>query len=193
MKLKRVNNVLLIAILVVNGYVIALPLLPGVVFWLQSHNQAQVQRLEAKANTTPPPANNPAPDNNRLIIPSMLLDDAINDGPTMRTLRKGLWRIPHSSTPDKGSNTVIVGHRFTYSNPRGILYSLDKVHVGDPISVWWNGRNYKYKVTETKVVGPHEVAVEDPTTDAQLTVYTCTPLWLPKNRLVVVAKLQEIL
>jgi LPXTG-site transpeptidase (sortase) family protein len=63
----------------------------------------------------------------------------------------------------KVGNTVIAGHRFTYTNPHGILYYLDKVQVGDDIGVYWDNTRYLYKVSEVKVVEPTAVQIEDNT------------------------------
>ena len=191
-KLARVNTILLIAILFINGYIIVLPVLPNVLFWAQHRDPHRVQKMEAQIHTKPGSKPDDRPRENRLVAPSMLFDEPVFDGPNATTLRKGLWRRPNTSTPDKGGNTVFVGHRLTYSNPRGTLYNLDKVHVGDDLAVWWQGKRYLYNVTETKVVKPTEIGVEAPTKDPQLTIYTCTPLWLPKDRLVVIAKLEDI-
>ncbi len=189
MKLARINTVLLLAIVLINGYIIVLPLLPKITFWVQSQDKGRIQQLEAKilAPSLKAPPVSP-PKENQLIIPSMLLDQPIYDGPTVKTLNKGLWRKPHGSTPDKGGNTVLVGHRLTYSNPRGTLYNLDKVSMGDKVGLWWNGEQFNYVVTEIKVVKPTEISIEARTAQPQLTIYTCTPLWLPKDRLVVIAK-----
>lgn len=107
-----------------------------------------------------------------------------------KVLDKGIWRYPKGSTPDKGGNTVLIGHRFTYTNPRGVFYYLNKVAIGDEIGVFWNSKEYLYKVTTITVVDPHNTSIEDATSDARLTLFTCTPLWLPKDRLVVVAELE---
>lgn len=192
MKLARINTILLVAIIVVNGYIIALPLIPKALFWLQARDTHKVQALQNKVRPTRPATAEQKPTENRLIIPSMLLDEPINEGKTAVTLRQGLWRRPATSTPDKSGNTVIAGHRLTYSNPRGTLYNLDKVKTGDDIGVWWNGKQYLYKVIDTRIVGATETSVEAPTDKPQLTVYTCTPLWLPKNRLIVTASLEKI-
>lgn len=194
-KLARVNTILLIAIILVNGYTVALPLVPGIAFWLQTRNTGSVQKLEKTIQEAPRPGGTTQPEavQNRLTIPSMLLDEPIFEGKSASTLGKGLWRRPHSSTPDRESNTVIVGHRLTYTNPRGSLYHLDKVRVGDNIGVTWNNEKYLYTVIETKVVNANETEVESPTDKPRLTIYTCTPLWLPKDRLVVVAELEEVL
>lgn len=124
---------------------------------------------------------------NRLIIPSMLLDEPIFEGKTARTLRQGLWHRPLTSAPNAGGNTVIVGHRFTYSNPHGTLYHLDKVKVGDHVGLVYSGQAYRYKVQTVRVVHADDASVEAPSTEPRLTIYTCTPLWWPKDRLVVVA------
>jgi len=184
-KLARVNTILLIAIVLINGYIIVLPLLPGLFFSAAGRNSVTHSALEAKVQAGVALQNNTQ--ENRLVIPSMLLDEPINDGHTIATLRKGLWRRPQTSTPGDGGNTVIVGHRFTYTQPQGTLYHLDKVQVGDPIGITWNGKSYVYTVRETKVVSPNDTSVEAPTTAPTLTIYTCTPLWLPKDRLVVIA------
>jgi hypothetical protein len=44
-KLARVNSVLLIAIIVVNGYTVVAPLLPAVDYWWQHKNGAKQQAL----------------------------------------------------------------------------------------------------------------------------------------------------
>jgi len=194
MKLARVNTLLLTAIILVNGYVIVLPFIPNIIFWAQKQDGHHQQQLEDRIHKQPGTgANSPKSQGQQLTIPSMGLDEAVHEGSTARTLRQGLWHRPHTSTPDKGGNTVIVGHRLTYTDPRGTLYHLDKVKVGDDIGLTWRGKQYIYTVTTTKVVSATEISVEAPTDEARLTVYTCTPLWLPKDRLVVVAELQEVL
>jgi LPXTG-site transpeptidase (sortase) family protein len=195
MKLSRINTLLLVAIILINGYIVVLPLIPGMLFWLEKRDHTRQSQLEKSIHT---PLSNDKNDTkpsreHRLTIPSMLLDEVVHDGPDARTLRKGLWRRPAASTPDKESNTVVVGHRLTYTDPKGTLYNLDKVRVGDSIGLTWNGKKYLYKVTQTKVVKASTTEIEAPTDKPRLTIYTCTPLWLPKDRLVVIAELQEIL
>jgi LPXTG-site transpeptidase (sortase) family protein len=125
---------------------------------------------------------------NTLIIPTIALSQPLHEGTdTYKELVQGVWHWPYGSSPDKGSNTVLIGHRFTYTNPRGVFYSLDKVHTGDEIGVAWKNKMYLYRVAETKVVSPGDVAIEAPTQRPTLTLYTCTPLWWPTDRLVIIA------
>ncbi len=192
---QRANRILLALIVLINGYIIAAPLAPTVSYWWSEHvshtSQKLHSQLHAPTKSTTNSAVVPAPTTNRLIVPSMQLDTEIFEGPTATTLNKGLWHRPATSTPDKGGNTVIAGHRFTYTNPKGIFYYLDKVQIGDEIGVWWQQKRYLYKVTAIKTVPPTDIAVEDNTATPQLTLYTCTPLWSPHDRLVVTASLES--
>lgn len=190
MKLARINTGLVGLIILINAYVIVMPFLPAILYRFQKHSH-HAQTITKIVTQKPQPNSIPS-DAHELLVPSMALDATIHEGPTIRTLRQGLWHIPRSSTPDKGSNTVIAAHRYTYTNPRGMFYHLDQVHIGDPIAVLWNGKKYTYTVTETKQVSPSAIEVEAATNNPQLTLYTCTPLWNPKDRLVVIATLESI-
>ncbi len=187
-KLSKINNLLLVLIILVNGYVIVAPAVPALIFGWQNHQGKQRQLTRA---IHPAKTNQPQP--NHIIIPSMLLNQPILEGSIAqqyKVLNNGIWRFPHSSTPDKGGNTVLIGHRFTYTNPRGIFYFLNKVKVNDEIGVWWNNKEYSYKVVTVAEVRPTDTAIEANTTNPELTLFTCTPLWLPKDRLVIVAGLE---
>jgi sortase A len=194
-KLSRINTALLTLIILVNGYIILAPLLPAVVFWWDNRGGTRVDQLTAELHAPlEPQTPDVKPQPNHVVIPSMLLDQPIYDGPVSQTysiLDKGIWRWPNGSTPDKGGNTTLIGHRFTYTNPKGVFYYLNKVKIGDEIGLWWNNKKYVYKVATINEVPPTDTAIEDDTPDPELTLFTCTPLWLPKDRLVVVAKLEE--
>lgn len=194
LQLRHINTALLICILIINSYVVLAPLLPQIEFWLTARGDTQTQLTALVTNN---PANtNPVQDinanKNHLIVPSMHLNELVHGGNSESALNKGIWRRPLSSTPDKGGNTVLVAHRFTYTNPKGTFYYLDKVQQNDTIALFWEGKKYVYTVTETRTVAATQIEVEAPTDDKRLTLYTCTPLWLPKDRLVITALLTEI-
>jgi sortase A len=195
MKLSSVNRTLLVLIILVDGYIALAPLVPVVSFWWDNRGGTRAAALHQQLHPTKSATSSPAVNHaNSVIIPSMLLNQPINEGPVSQTyaiLNKGVWRWPNSSTPDKGSNTVLLGHRFTYTQPKGVLYYLDKVKIGDEIGVWWNNKLYDYKVNNIQQVDPSQTSVEDPTADARLTIFTCAPLWLPHDRLVVTAELEK--
>lgn len=188
MSFSKINNLLLALIIIVCGYVIVAPLMPTVTYSWQNHRAKQRQLTQAIHH--PPASNQP----NHIIIPSMLLNQPVLEGTVAqqyRVLNQGIWRWPRGGAPDKGGNTVLIGHRFTYTNPRGVFYFLNKVKRGDEIGVWWDNKEYRYKVSAIQQVPPNDTAIEDPTTEPRLTLFTCTPLWLPKNRLVVIARPEE--
>ena len=193
--LRRTNNLLLGAIVLVNLYVVAAPFAPAVVYWWQKNHSAKATQLSQLVN---PDATGHTslsiPATNTVVVPSMLLSTPILEGPVWKeyqTLDKGVWRWPEGSTPDKGGNTILIGHRFTYTNPRGIFYELNKVKMGDVIGIFWNKKEYIYKVSSITVVSPHQTDILNQTKQAEITMYTCTPTWNPIHRLVVVAQLQE--
>ncbi len=97
------------------------------------------------------------------------------------------WRRTHTNTPDRGGNTVIVGHRYENQDEYP-LFRIDEVVKGDIITTYWDGRQYDYKVTKTFEVTHKDIWVEDPTDEDMLTLYACD--WTGNNRLVVQAELQ---
>lgn len=133
----------------------------------------------------------PAPDENRLIIPKIRVNGYINEGESSDTLDRGLWRRPETSKPDLGSNTVITAHRFLYKRGPNTFYHLNKLSKGDDIIIFWEGKEYLYKIDVIDEIEPDYVEVEKSTKEDILTLYTCTPLYTSDKRLVVVAKLVE--
>jgi sortase A len=104
-------------------------------------------------------------------------------------LSQGAWLVPDTSTPDKGGNTVITGHRFKYLPPNNVtFYLFHKLEKGDSVFVVWKEKKYTYKIIETKIVEAAEVSIEYPTKDPRLTLYTCHPIYSQKQRLVVAAE-----
>ena len=187
---KRVNNALLALIIAINLYIIAAPAWPQAAFWWQSHHTARRSQLTQLVHQAAPPSKSQP---NSLIIPAMLLSQPTLEGPESNwfsLLKEGIWRWPGSSTPDKGGNTVFLAHRFSYTGPHGAFYYLNKLKAGDEIGVVWNNKTYTYKVASSTEVPPTDTSIEDDTAAPQITLFTCTPLWHPVNRLVVVATLE---
>lgn len=131
----------------------------------------------------------PKPAVNRLVIPKIGVDVAIVEGANQDVaLNQGIWHIPGTSSPDRGSNTVLSGHRFRFLSGPRTLYLLDRMEKGDPIIVYWQGKEYDYVITGTRIVKPNQVEILDPSTKSRLTIFTCSPLFTTKERLVLIAK-----
>jgi len=128
---------------------------------------------------------------NYLLIPKIGVDIPIVDSDNSAwALNRGAWRMPETSTPDKGSNTAIAGHRFKYLPPSNLtFYLLDKLTEGDKFMIIWSGKLYNYQVIEKKIVPPEEVSVLDATEKSVITLITCDPVFTQKNRLIVVGEL----
>lgn len=186
-KLRRFNDLLTVVVIILAVYVIAAPFLPQFTYWAREKSPAKTWASESKQVQEQA---NSQPAGNTLFIPKIGVSEAVQEGGAEK-LQNGVLRRSHTSTPDDGGNTVIVGHRFMY-DVRGTFYHLDKLEQGDEIFVHWNEKKYRYTVTDTFVVTPEQVEVEADTEDDRLTLYTCTPLWSAKNRLVVQASLQEV-
>ncbi|MDD3661718.1 MAG: class E sortase [Candidatus Dojkabacteria bacterium] len=176
-------------------YALIMPIAPQIGFWLKSMNEEGVYRQHGDAEMQISFADfdseteDELRSQNTLIIPVIGLDVQIVEGADDEALERGAWRRPATSTPDKGGNTVITGHRFKYLPPSNLtFYHLDKVKEGDLIIVYWNGLRYDYSVVDIFVVEPTQIEVEAPTDEPRLTLYTCTPLWTASKRLVIVAE-----
>lgn len=128
---------------------------------------------------------------NRLIISKIGLNTPIVEAKNPEDgLSQGAWRMPESSTPDKGGNTVITGHRFKYLPPNNLtFYLLDKLKTEDLVSLIWRKKVYYYRIKEIKIVPAAEVSILKPTVKPILTIYTCDPIYSKKNRLVVTGEL----
>lgn len=192
-----------ILLILVGGAIIIYPFVPKIEFALTKKQAVfpYESRLESKGVVNPkvtltklPVSTNkklPTPTKNRLVIPSIKVDMEINEGPTEKVLDLGgIWHIPNTSNPLQGGNTVLSGHRWEYLPPSSrTLYLLDKVKIGEPVIVYWKGVEYDYRISKTEIVNPTDVQILNNTEQPQLTIFTCTPLFSTKHRLVLYGQL----
>lgn len=191
--LKKLNIIVSIAIAFLGIYILLIPLLPGIIFALNTNqyygfaykSNETIKILGYKANNLPD-----VPSENRLVIPQIYVNAGINEGLDPSALMLGMWRRPNTSTPDRGGNTVITSHRYLHTVGPNTFFNLNKMVIDNIVLVYWKGKEYVYKVYEIKDVEPYQVEIEDNTKDPILTLYTCDPLWTSEKRLVVKARLQ---
>lgn len=188
---KRINDALSLMVILLGIYLVAMPVLPEAQFYFQKTadtldvpflRQFGPQMAEWQLDTIDPAGK-------RLQIPSILVDGEVLTGDSPSLLNQGIWHRPHSSTPDQGGNSVFVAHRFQYTSGPNTFYHLEKVTLGEMITVVWEGTVYEYEVSDIQIVGPNEMWVEEDTPEPVITLYTCTPLWTAEKRLVVRGKL----
>lgn len=187
---KGVNNVLTTVVVLGALYIAIAPYWPGITWILKDKSSAAPYAGELRSATSKTGEAKPVPDQNRIVIPSALIDQPILEGSGIWVIDNGgSWRKDlYVDSPKKDGNTVIVAHRFTYTKPDSGFYYLDKVKVGDKLALYWNNEELIYTVTEVKTVPASAVEVENNTTGRTLTLYTCTPIITAENRIVVVAK-----
>ncbi len=121
----------------------------------------------------------------KLVIPKIGLDVIVVEGTGVNDLKKGPGHIKASALPGQG-NTVISGHRVTYSRP---FFRIDELAVGDSIILYTPSNKYVYRVAEKRIVRPSDVSVIQPTEDVRLTLTACHPPYSAKYRIIIIAKL----
>lgn len=132
----------------------------------------------------------------QLIIKKIGVDMPIvtNEADGTSALNRGAWQIPGSGTyfdandPNAHKNLVLAGHRFLYTSGPNTFFHLDKVAVGDEIQVIWGGKLLNFTVFDTEIVMPDAVGILEDTSEGELTLFTCHPLYSTRERLVVHAK-----
>ena len=184
--LRYLNNFLGMIAIVLAAYIFAWPFLPAITWW----TRFEAPIISAHAPTTVS-SEQPTPSSNTLFIPKLNMQEIVHGGSSQKALNQGIWHLPGNSSPDKGGNTIMAGHRFTYSG-QAVFYNLDKVDVSDELTLYWQGRRYDYLVIGKNIVPPTDTSLVAQTDTPTLTLYTCTPIWSAKDRLVITAKLVEV-
>lgn len=87
------------------------------------------------------------------------------------------------------NNLIIFGHRFESGNDFLTPFTqLNRIRQGDLIMVSFKGRVSKYKVDSTLTLDKGDIWVTSQGSEKILTIITCTPIYYPIKRLVVIAK-----
>lgn len=119
-------------------------------------------------------------------IPAIGLNQAVVEGVGRDDLKLGPGHYPGTSYPGFMGNSVISGHRTTYTRP---FFDLDLLAPGDPIFLDTPLGLVTYRVRETYVVDPRDAGPLAATDTPVLTLTTCNPKGKATERLIVVADL----
>lgn len=122
----------------------------------------------------------------RLKIPSISVDLPIYHGTSDLTLLRGVGHLEGTSLPVGGASThsVLTAHRGLASAE--LFTNLDRVEVGDTLTIEIFGETLTYRVRETQVVEPTETETLRPVRgDDLVTLVTCTPLGINTQRILV--------
>ncbi len=122
----------------------------------------------------------------KIRIPRLKVSTTIYKGITDRQFDIGVGYWPGTALPGQKGNMVIGGHRTAAKRP---FYNIEKMKVGDIITVSRPGKTYTYRVTKTFIVRPRDVWIVKPTKTTSITLFTCHPRGSTSKRYVVRATL----
>ena len=118
-----------------------------------------------------------------LSIPKLDLNVGIGEGVDNETLKYSVGHFSDTAMPGQKGNFCVIGHRsYTYGE---FFNRLDEIEENDEIIVEYNGKEFKYKVTEIKVVKPEEISVLNQSEEEEITLITCTPIRVGSHRLII--------
>ncbi len=142
--------------------------------------------LQSLANL---PIPTPAPDQAiRIQIPSINIDAPVVQGDGWEQLKKGVAQHIGSSDPGQDGNVVLSAHNDVYGE---LFRFLDKLQPGDQVVLYTQQRQYTYIVDRTVLVEPTAVEVMASTGSPTVTLISCYPYLVDKQRIVVFARLQN--
>jgi sortase A len=135
------------------------------------------------------PVPTPAPEQAiRIQIPAIGVDAPVVQGDGWEQLKKGVAQHIGTSNPGQTGNLVLSAHNDIFGE---IFRYLDKLQPGDEVIVFTNQKQYTYVVDGTRVVDPTAVEVMAPTGSPVVTLISCYPYLVDKQRIVVRANLQN--
>ena len=150
---------------------------------IPAHLQPMVQSL---ANIPIPTA---APDQAiRIQVPAINIDAPIVQGDGWEQLKKGVGQNVGSANPGQNGNVILSAHNDVYGE---IFRYLDKLAPGDQGILYTQQRQYVYVVDRTALVEPTAVEVMAGTGSPTVTLISCYPYLVDKQRIVVFARLQN--
>ena len=122
-----------------------------------------------------------------LRIPKISLEEAIREGSTDSVLSSALGHMEGTALPGEEGNCCIAGHRnYTFGK---YFNRLNEIEIGDYIEIETYDSNLIYEVNDIFVVEPTQVSVLDEIKGNNLTLITCTPLFVGSHRLIIRARL----
>lgn len=150
---------------------------------IPAHLQPMVQSL---ANLPVPTA---APDQAiRIQIPAIDIDAPVVQGDGWEQLKKGVGQNIGSANPGQTGNVVLSAHNDVYGE---LFRDLEKLAAGDQVILYTQQRQYVYVVDRTAIVEPTAVEVMASTGSPTVTLISCYPYLVDKQRIVVFARLQN--
>jgi len=136
------------------------------------------------------PAPTPGPQQAiQIDIPAIAVQNwPVVQGDGWEQLKKGVGQHIGSANPGENGNVVLAGHDDVFGE---VFRDLDKLQPGDQVILYTMQQQFIYRVTETRIVDPSQVNVMNSTSDPTVTLISCYPYMVDKQRIVVFATLQN--
>jgi sortase A len=136
------------------------------------------------------PAPTPGPQQAiQIDIPAISVQNwPVVQGDGWEQLKKGVGQHIGSANPGENGNVVLAGHDDVFGE---VFRDLDKLQPGDQVILYTMQQQFIYRVTETRIVDPSQVDVMNSTSDPTVTLISCYPYMVDKQRIVVFATLQN--
>jgi sortase A len=124
----------------------------------------------------------------RIQISAINITAPVVQGDGWEQLKKGVGQHVGSANPGEIGNVVLSAHNDIFGE---LFRYLDQLKPGDQVILFTNQRAYTYIVTGSKIVEPTQVEVMDQSNLATVTLISCYPYLVDKQRIVVTARLQS--
>ncbi len=124
----------------------------------------------------------------RIQIPAIKVDAPVVQGDGWDQLRKGVGQHIGSANPGKTGNIVLSAHNDVFGE---IFRDLDKLQNGDQVILFTSTRQYTYTIQRSLIVEPTQVEVMKDTAEPTVTLVSCYPYLVDKQRIVIQATLQN--
>lgn len=121
-------------------------------------------------------------------IPSINIDTPLGDGVTLTNLNRGPGHWPGTALPGEIGNSVIGGHRVSHTHP---FRDLDKLAMGDVVTMTVAAGTFSYTVTGTEIVLPTDIQVLDQIAEHTATLFACNPQGQTTQRIIVHLKMSK--
>lgn len=124
----------------------------------------------------------------RIEIPAIKVDAPVVQGDGWEQLKKGVGQHVGSADPGQSGNVVLSAHDDVYGE---LFRDLDQLQPGDLVILFTQQKQYTYAVDRTELVEPTAVEVMASTGAPTVTLISCYPYLVDKQRIVVFAQLQN--
>ncbi len=124
----------------------------------------------------------------RIRIPAVKVDAPVVQGDGFEQLKKGVGQQIGGPNPGDDGNIVLSAHNDIYGE---IFRYLDELKEGDEVLLSTSQHTYTYIVRKKQIVEPNQVEVMGATVEPVVTLISCYPYMVDKQRIIISAYLEK--